>query len=357
MDWLPLAEFALNNNTSESTGVSPFYANTGRHPKFLPDTREVTDSELSDPQRVEAADAHSFAQRMTEIQQALRDELALARTLQEEYANQHQRLQSLYKPGDMVYVNTKNFKRLRPSSSLDNRFAGPYKVVKAMGPEPAVTYQVQLPEHIKVNNNFHVSLLKRASVYPLPNQIPQKPPPVEVDDSDTPLWSVEALWSHRKVYQRGRVKKGSQRKSWIEYLVKWEGYEGPTWEPITNLIPNAIDSLHQYHDTHLDAPRPAVLDADVSRQHLIVASIQRTRLTEMDLAHNIEKYAYDDMTLEDAEDPDVLWLLSLYTPQETEVVLARGDVTTSATQVASAMTSDTSSQRAAYQHAALTLSS
>ena len=34
MDWLPIAEFAANNAVSETTGVSPFFANYGFHPKL-----------------------------------------------------------------------------------------------------------------------------------------------------------------------------------------------------------------------------------------------------------------------------------------------------------------------------------
>lgn len=33
-DWLPLAEFAANNTTSETTGVSPFFVNYGFHPRL-----------------------------------------------------------------------------------------------------------------------------------------------------------------------------------------------------------------------------------------------------------------------------------------------------------------------------------
>ena len=34
VQWLPLAEFAMNNVTSETTGVSPFFANYGFNPKL-----------------------------------------------------------------------------------------------------------------------------------------------------------------------------------------------------------------------------------------------------------------------------------------------------------------------------------
>jgi hypothetical protein len=34
VDWLPLAEFAANNAVSETTGVSPFFANYGFNPQL-----------------------------------------------------------------------------------------------------------------------------------------------------------------------------------------------------------------------------------------------------------------------------------------------------------------------------------
>jgi len=33
-DWLPIAEFALNNHTLETTAVSPFFANLGYDPHW-----------------------------------------------------------------------------------------------------------------------------------------------------------------------------------------------------------------------------------------------------------------------------------------------------------------------------------
>ncbi|EJD32528.1 hypothetical protein AURDEDRAFT_77621, partial [Auricularia subglabra TFB-10046 SS5] len=33
-EWLPLAEFAINNRVSSATGSSPFFLNHGRHPRM-----------------------------------------------------------------------------------------------------------------------------------------------------------------------------------------------------------------------------------------------------------------------------------------------------------------------------------
>ena len=46
-DWselLPLAEFAYNNATNATTGVSPFFANKGYHLELTPDLQAMTTS-------------------------------------------------------------------------------------------------------------------------------------------------------------------------------------------------------------------------------------------------------------------------------------------------------------------------
>src|SRR5258707_6516438 len=46
-DWamlLPMAEFAYNNATNATTGVSPFFANKGYHPEFTADLHADTSS-------------------------------------------------------------------------------------------------------------------------------------------------------------------------------------------------------------------------------------------------------------------------------------------------------------------------
>ena len=63
---LLLAEFAANNQVSESTKVSPFFANTGWDPRITTD--------LNPPARgdIENARAHRLASRMAEIHEFAR---------------------------------------------------------------------------------------------------------------------------------------------------------------------------------------------------------------------------------------------------------------------------------------------
>ena len=67
--WLPLAEFAANNQASETTGVSPFFGMYGRDP--------VWQCDLTPPAANDADNrrAHATAQTLAEIHAHLRAEL------------------------------------------------------------------------------------------------------------------------------------------------------------------------------------------------------------------------------------------------------------------------------------------
>ena len=77
-DYLPIAEFAANNQASETTGVSPFFANNGYDPRM--------DFEIS-PSTTEDPEAGNFGTRMQEIHEHLRQEIAYAQDRQQEYAD------------------------------------------------------------------------------------------------------------------------------------------------------------------------------------------------------------------------------------------------------------------------------
>jgi len=66
-----------------------------------------------------------------------------------------------FKIWDHVYLrlNTRKFTlRTGTYPKLAQRFCGPFKILDRIGP---IAYQLGLPSHIKVNNFFYVSLLKK----------------------------------------------------------------------------------------------------------------------------------------------------------------------------------------------------
>jgi hypothetical protein len=85
-DLLPLAEFAYNNSTQESTKMSPFYANYGLHPRFI--------SQIQVPSEHAAPAAADFAMHLHDIHDRLVENVKAAQNSQARYYEaKHQRVE------------------------------------------------------------------------------------------------------------------------------------------------------------------------------------------------------------------------------------------------------------------------
>jgi hypothetical protein len=70
VDWLPYAEFSANSMKSETTGLTPFFANYGYHPRLGVEPIEVPDTPA-------ARQADTFADHMGMILEFLREQTLL----------------------------------------------------------------------------------------------------------------------------------------------------------------------------------------------------------------------------------------------------------------------------------------
>ena len=230
-DWvkhLPLAEFCYNNHINSSTGITPFYASFGHHPRL--DFRPESDS--SEPR-----EAPEFVSRMSKIVQYCSEQITLAQAFQSTYANERRLPAPRFEAGDMVYLSLKNISLSRPTKKLDHLRAGPWKILAMKTPLVA---KLDLPPQLKVDNNFHVSLLRPAHIG-FPSQIQQNPPPLEQDTMGPDTYEVEAILDSR-----------IKRKK-IQYLVRWTGYNDTTWEPLGHLE-NCKELIDDFHRCYPNAP-------------------------------------------------------------------------------------------------------
>ncbi|KAG6977862.1 Transposon Ty3-I Gag-Pol polyprotein [Fusarium oxysporum f. sp. conglutinans] len=99
--WLPLAEFAANSLKSETTGMSPFFANYGFNP------------------------AMGFEPTIQSEGPLPRETLNTAQARYEDQANRHRRPARRYQEGDHVWLDARNIKTLRPQKKLDWKNIGP----------------------------------------------------------------------------------------------------------------------------------------------------------------------------------------------------------------------------------------
>jgi hypothetical protein len=226
-DWdmlLTPLEFAINNATQESTGMSPFQMNYGHHPL----------TPLNLHADCKTPSVQDFAGRMADNLQLAKDALRAAQDRQKSFANTKRR-DVQFKVGDKVMLSTKNIHLNNPGPrKLLPRWCGPFKVIKTIG---AVAYKLKLADTMRIHDVFHVSLLKP---YHPDSRVKAPPPPLHIGGNLE--YEVETILNHRD-RRRGR----STRR---EFLVKWVGYqpEHNTWEPEKHLV-HSPDILAKYWNT------------------------------------------------------------------------------------------------------------
>ena len=84
-----------------------------------------------------------------------------------------------FEVGDEVWLLRKNLKTTRPSSKLDFKCLGKFRITKKVSSH---AYKLELLASMKVHPVFHVSLLEPAASDPLPGQLQPPLPPVIIDE-------------------------------------------------------------------------------------------------------------------------------------------------------------------------------
>ena len=228
-------EFTGNNQVSDTTSLSPFFANLGYHPRcdFELDIR------VDAPEEREAQMA---AERLERIHAVARAEIRYAQVRQADRADRHRMPAPTFQPGDLVWVDGRNWRTARPSRKLENKHHGPYRVVRTIGTH---TYELDIPATIQNHRTFPVSLLHTTADDPLLGQVNPPPLPVIVEGKEE--WEVEEILDSRRTRER------------LQYLVKWRGFTDPTWEPEKNLIEVEVVDIYHGHYPEWPAPVRAAL--------------------------------------------------------------------------------------------------
>ena len=166
---------------SESTKVSPFFANTGRDPLC---TIKLTMTTTT----LEELNAQLTAERIDHILDIVKAKMKYAQAQHQEHADKSRTLTPSYQHGDIVWLDGRNIHTARPSRKLEYKFHGLFKIVKPIGTH---AYELDLPNTIRNHQRFPGSLMSPAAKDPLPSQI--QAPPLSVIVEGDEEWLVKRI--------------------------------------------------------------------------------------------------------------------------------------------------------------------
>ncbi|KAM4057840.1 integrase core domain-containing protein [Hirsutella rhossiliensis] len=147
--WLPTAQLAYNSSVTETTKLSPAYANYGYNPEAFKVTRQGPQAERAILQ----------ADQLRKLHKEMQQELQFVRERMSTHYNRKRLQGPIFQEGDMVYLVRRNIKTKRPSNKLDFKKLGPFKVKKTIS---KVNYELSLPTTMRIHPIFHISLLEPA---------------------------------------------------------------------------------------------------------------------------------------------------------------------------------------------------
>ena len=151
-----MAQFANNNAESETTKLSPMFANRGYHLRMEFSPPRPPPLGASTIIQAQNHLGNGFVSKMQDVIAFARLAMQEAQANYERFANKHRSPAPAYRIGDRVWLDTRNLKTKRPMKKLDNKWIGPYTVAQVINP---IAYKLELPTGWLNHDVFHTSLL------------------------------------------------------------------------------------------------------------------------------------------------------------------------------------------------------
>lgn len=247
-DWdqkLIALEFAYNSKQHASTGFTPFYLNSGRHPRVPAALLNERGGE--NPRN---PDAKALIDRLRKALTVARANLERTRETMAKWANQRRRAYE-FKVGDEVMLSTTNLNLQLPGSrKLRDKWAGPFVVNEVINPVAMRLGRGQgcsLPAAYKFHPVVHVHWLK-----PYKDGSEQFPHRARNYTAAHPLWfERNASGSSIPVYAVEKLVARQVKNGKTHYLVHWTGFDDEasyTWEPAESLLQGGSEVQRMVRD-------------------------------------------------------------------------------------------------------------
>jgi len=227
-------ELAINASKNDTTGMSPQFIDTGYEP-FIPlgITREIEEMPTDKT-------AKDLVERLDAIKLGVQLMFAKAQEKQAQYANGKRR-DIEFQEGEFVMVNSDfvydPIHTDRPLRKLVNKWLGPFRVEKKIS---RVSYRIFIPKEdkIKIHPVIHIANLKKYVENPerfIERNDYTVPEPLKDSENETVFMVDEIL--DVKLERKKRL-----------FLIKWTGYDDPTWEKeeILRASPDFVQHIEQF---------------------------------------------------------------------------------------------------------------
>jgi transposase InsO family protein len=243
VDYLPDAEFAVNNHMNVFIDMISFFADHEYHPRT-----EAEPSESYERNRkMEVRKADEIVQRQELMIQWIKENLIWAQAEQSHHANKGRQPHPEYKVEDLVYVNAKDFSFERSSRSLTFKNVSPWKITRVIDNK---AYELKLSDHLKaaeLTPIFHSWKLHLTPTDPFSGQVNPPEPSVIITDSQTKE-SHEEYEILDIVDCRRTAKRGLQYKA--TYIDNWDQWNADSsWQSASD-FENARNQINRFHRTN-----------------------------------------------------------------------------------------------------------
>jgi hypothetical protein len=188
---LLLAQFAYNMFVAEKTKISPAYATYKYNPKAY---RLVVISEVNN----QAASLQVLDLKV--FYKELAADLIFFTKKVISYYDKYYSIKPILKEGDKVYLIRRNIQTKQPSTKLDHKKLGLFKIKRIAG---LVNYKLVLPKTINIYPVFHILLLELVLLGVLLAPVTK----IKLVNPNTE-YEVEEILDHKQV------------RNYIKYLVK-----------------------------------------------------------------------------------------------------------------------------------------